>query len=166
MAIADMVRSVALVLAIVLGFVGYQALVRDDVDAAPMVDYTTAAAAARVDAPFEVLAPEQLPAGWRATSARYTREPTAHWHLGVLTDEDDYVGLEQIVDDADDALAAFSADTSAVGSTAITGQRWQVWADASGTETTLVRSSGELSILVTGTAPRDVLVGFIESLRP
>ena len=166
MPVGDMLRSVAVVLALVLGFVGYQVLVRDDVDQVAVVDYTAAAEAARDDGTFDVLAPEQLPPGWRATSVRYTTEGQAHWHLGVLTDEDEYVGLEQIVDDAEDALAAFSPDTAVVGSTTIMGQRWQVRADSAGTETTLLRSSGELSILVTGTAPRDELIGFVESLRP
>jgi len=163
--IGDMVRSVAVVLALVLGFVGYQALVRDDIDPVPSVDYTAPAVAARDVATFDVLAPEQLPVGWRATSAGYTPGAQERWHLGVLTDNDEYVGLEQVVDAAEDALAAFSPDTAAVGNITINGQRWQVRTDSAGTETSLLRSSGELSILVTGTAPRDALIGFVESLR-
>ncbi len=161
-----MLRSVGVLLALVLGFVGYQTLLGDDPDPVPVIDYTVVAEAARSSAPFEVLAPEHLPTGWRATSARYTPGPPANWHLGLLTTDDKYVGLEQIANDTDDAVAAFSPDTVAVGSSTINGERWQLRLEPSGDETTLVRSAGTLSTIVTGTATQDALVGFVESLQP
>ena len=164
--VADMLRSVLLLLVPVTAFVGYQTWVREEPDPAPPVDYVTAAEAAREAAPFEVLAPAELPEGWRATSVRYQSGAQAHWHLGVLTAEDEYVGLEQILGDVDDAVQTFAPGTSPVGSATIDGRRWEVRTDPERGETTLVRQDGEVSTVVTGTVSEPVLVDYIGSLEP
>ena len=97
---------------------------------------------------------------------RYEAGDEAHWHLGVLTAEDEYVGLEQIVDDADDAVATFAPGTSPVGSVSIEGMRWEVRTDPDRGETTLVRQDGEVSTVVTGTVSQTVMVDYIGSLEP
>jgi len=56
------------------------------------VDLADAVTGAKATATFDVIAPPVLPDGWIATSARFT--PDA-WHLGVLTADDKYIGLEQ-----------------------------------------------------------------------
>ena len=61
--VADMLRTVGLLLVPVVAFVGYQSLTREVNDPAPPVDYLTAAEAAREAAPFDVLAPTALPQG-------------------------------------------------------------------------------------------------------
>jgi len=161
----DMLRSVALLLVPIVAFVGYQAWLRDEPDPIAPVDYASAAAAARSDAPFDVLLPEPLPAGWRATSVRYIPGPQAHWHLGVLTADDEYVGLEQVVDDLEDAVTSFAPDTAAVGSITITGQQWQLRANPAKDETALVRRDGATSTVVIGTVTQDALVSYVEALR-
>jgi len=158
-----MLRSVALLLVPVLAFVGYQTLLRDEPDPLPPVDYASAAAAARAEAPFDVLVPVALPEGWRATSVRYTAAPMAQWHLGVLTEQNEYVGLEQITDSIDNAVATFAPGSSAAGTTMLAGSRWDVL--ISDGRVTLVRQAGNLTTLVTGTAPQEVLSGYVESLR-
>jgi len=160
----DMVRSVVVLLVPILAFLGYQALVRKEPDPLPPVDYAAAAAAARREAPYPLLAPAALPQGWRATSVRYTPGPQAHWHLGVLTSEEDYVGLEQLVAGPEAAVEAFAAETVDVGTVTIDGATWQLRTDAD-EEVTLVRSRGEVTTLVTGTVSREVLVDYVESLR-
>lgn len=162
--LSDMLRSLAVLLIPVLAFVGYQTLLRDEPDPIPPVDYAGAAASARDDGALAVLTPAALPAGWRATSVRYTPGPHAHWHLGVLTDDDEYVGLEQVVDDAEDAAATFAPDTVAAGSVTVAGLRWLL-RTSSDDETALVRSDGDVSTVVIGTVPRDVLVSYVETLR-
>jgi len=164
--VADMLRSVGLLVVPVLAFVGYQNLAGADPDPAPPLDYVAAADAAREAAPFDVLAPTALPQGWRATSVRYQAGAEAHWHLGVLTAQDEYVGLEQIADDVEDAVAAFAPGTSPVGSATIDGVRWEVRTDPDRGETTLVRHNGEVSTVVTGTASQPVMVDYIEGLEP
>ena len=164
--LGDMLRSVLVVLVPVVAFVGYQTWAREEPNPAPPVDYVTAAEAARDAAPFELLAPAALPAGWRATSVRYRSGAQAHWHLGVLTADDEYVGLEQILDDVDDAVQTFAPGTSPVGSATIDGRRWEVRTDPERGETTLVRQDGEVSTVVTGTVSEPVLVDYIGSLEP
>ena len=161
-----MLRTVVLLLVPVVAFVGYQTLARPEPDPAPPVDYLTAAEAAQEAAPFDLLAPTALPEGWRATSVRFQPGDDAHWHLGVLTADDEYVGLEQIVDDADDAVETFAPGTSPVGSATIDGTRWEVRADPDRGETTLVRQDGEVSTVVTGTVSQPVIVDYIGSLEP
>lgn len=161
----DLLRSMALLLIPILAFVGYQTLVRDEPDPIAPVDYAGAAAAVPSEAPFSVLVPEALPVGWRATSVRYSPGPQAHWHLGVLTADDEYVGLEQVVDDVDDAAMSFAPDTAAAGSITIAGQVWQRRTDSARNETALVRQADDMSIVVIGTVGLDVLVSYVESLR-
>ncbi|WP_323378105.1 DUF4245 domain-containing protein [Streptomyces smaragdinus] len=55
-------------------------------------------------APYTVLAPPKgLPDGNRATSVRYTPDPQfgPHWHLGFVTSDEEYVGVEQAAKDTD-----------------------------------------------------------------
>ena len=40
-----------------------------------------------------------LPLGWKATSATYTRGVSPTWHLGMLTDDAKYVGVEEARDE-------------------------------------------------------------------
>lgn len=163
--VGDMLRSVALLLVPILAFVGYQGWVRVTPDPAPAVDYASAASAVRRQAPFPVLAPAALPAQWRATSVRYTAGPDAHWHLGVLTAAEDYIGLEQVADDLDDAVTSFAPDTAATGSVTIAGQQWQLRTSSARDETALVRQDGDVSTVVIGTAAQAELVAYVETLR-
>src|SRR5262249_20889602 len=69
------------------------------------VDWKPVAAQATRQAPYQVLTPVELPAGWRATRVSWTRigepDPTGEesirnrWQLGVLTDADVYIELDQ-----------------------------------------------------------------------
>jgi hypothetical protein len=163
--LGDMVRSVALLLVPVLLFVGYQRLMTEEPEITPPVDYATAAQSARAAAPFDVLAPADLPDGWRATSVRYEPGEQPHWHLGVLTDDNEYVGLEQVVAEVDEALEDFAPRTSPAGSTMIEGRRWELRTDPGRGETTLVRRDGQVSTVITGTVSHADLIAYVESLE-
>lgn len=90
-----MVRSLAVVMVLVGVIVVFNVAEQPD----PVVrdiDYASAVAQAREQAPYEVLAPEPLPDGWRATSACARPDGTAvTWHLGLVTDRENYAGVEQ-----------------------------------------------------------------------
>ena len=163
--LADMLRSVALLVIPIGLFVGYQTLVQEEPDPTPPVDYASAAESARDAAPFDVLAPTDLPAGWRATSVRYLPGEQPHWHLGVLTGEDEYVGLEQVMAGMDDAVDAFAPGTSRTGTTTIEGRHWELRTDPGRGETTLVRHDGQVSTVVTGTVSPAELIAYVESLE-
>jgi Protein of unknown function (DUF4245) len=93
--VGDMVRSLAVVMVLVGVIVVFNVAEQPD----PVVrdiDYAGAVAQAREQAPFEVLAPDPLPEGWRATSARTRPDGTGvTWHLGLVTDRENYAGVEQ-----------------------------------------------------------------------
>lgn len=162
--LSDMLRSVAVIGVIMLGavFIGSTLLTTPD-QQVPTVDYKATVADVREVAPYEVVAPQSLPDGWRATSAEYEHGSEGRWHLGVLTADDEYVGLEQTPRRQAEAVEEFSPDTEPRGKTAIGGDTWRVRANEQG-ETTLVRRSGGVTTLVTGTASRNQLESYVASL--
>jgi hypothetical protein len=163
---ADVIRSLVVLLAIIGAIALYQALWTED-PAPPnrSVEYATAAEAARDDANYPLLAPPRLPDGWRATSVRYTQGEEWSWHLGVLTSDEEYVGLEQATVDVDTLVGEAAEGTEPVGSVQIDGTDWQLRRDESRGETTLVRRSGGVTTLVTGSASQDTLEDYLRSLR-
>lgn len=163
--LGDMLRSILAIGALLLGLAafGYWFQVKPD-NTAKAVDYVTAVEAARADADFDVFAPASLPAGWTATSVRYESGEIGQWHLGVMTDKGEYIGLEQSGIGTQRAIERFAPDTEPAGTTTAGGQPWQVRQSESG-ENTLVREDGDITIVVTGTATRSVIEDYAASLR-
>jgi hypothetical protein len=113
-----------------------------------------------------VLAPPDLPPGWRATTARFDRIGTPHWHLGVLTDEDRYVGLEQssqsvrtMVREYVDEAARRSAPVD------VAGARWSTYTDDGGDLALVRRAAGTTTVVVGHEVPRAQLAAYTASLR-
>ena len=91
-----MVGAMVVLVVLLVAWVAIQSLVKDQPDSAVRtVDYAQVVAPAREAAKFDLVAPASLPKGWRATSVTFRDTLPQHWHLGVLTDDDRYVGLEQ-----------------------------------------------------------------------
>lgn len=162
---AGMIGAMVVLLALVIGFVVLRDLNRSTPESpVRAIDYQRAVDFASGQADFDVLAPESLPRGWKATTAGFTPDPP-RWHLGVLTDEGRYVGLEQAMTSVGSMLETYVDPAPTRGQpVTIDGETWQVWTDQGG-DTALVRTRGEVSVLVVGTADRDVLVGYVRSLR-
>jgi hypothetical protein len=163
--IADPLRTTAVLLAIIAVLAGAQHLL-SDAPTTPVrpIEYAPAAEAARAVAPFDVLAPKELPQGWRATSVRYAPGDEATWHLGVLTDQDKYVGVEQAVGTVEGLVESYAAESEPDGSVDVGGDTWQVLRD--GDETTLVHDDGGSATLVTGDAPQADVELMVELLEP
>jgi hypothetical protein len=164
---AGMVAAMFVLVLVVIGWVLFREAVRE-VPETPVrtVDYVQVADSAREQASFDVLAPEELPEGWRATSARFTPGRTESWHLGMLTDEQEYVGLEQSGASVDDMVEEH-VDAEAVEgkSVEVAGETWQTWRDAGG-DLALVQESGDTTTLVVGHGvPQPTLADFVERLR-
>ncbi len=164
---ADVIRSLVVLVAIIGAVALYQAVLTED-PAPPnrSVEYATAAEAARDDANYPLLAPPRLPDGWRATSVRYTPGEEWSWHLGVVTSDEQYVGLEQSTVDVDTLVDEAAEGTEPVAPVQIDGTDWQLRRDESRGETTLVRRSGGVTTLVTGSASQDTLESYVQRLRP
>jgi hypothetical protein len=124
------------------------------------VDYREALESSRTVAEFDLYAPRSLPEGWRATSVRFEENA---WHLGVVTDEDDYVGLEQVTDSTKRAIDRFGQGSRAFGETVIGGETWSLRTGPDDDLTYVRRDTGN-TIVVTGTAPRPVMERYISSL--
>ena len=134
---ADVVRSVAVLGLIVLAIWGFgRFFTSTPKDPTTSVDYAQAARQVADAVSFEVVAPPVLPQGWRATSARLDDD---RWHLGVVTSDDQYVGLEQAEQPATGLLKSFAPGGRAVGTVTIAGQEWSERTAADG-DITFVRT--------------------------
>ncbi|MFT4300073.1 MAG: DUF4245 domain-containing protein [Aeromicrobium sp.] len=161
----DIVRSVGVLAVIVLALWGLGLLITHTPDdPVSDVDYATTADSARQAATYGLLAPADLPEGWRANGVRFTPGSTQAWHLGVLTDEDRYIGLEQDKRPLDDVLEEHAEGAKQAGMVEIDGVTWQRF-DGPKDRITLVRETPEVTTLVTtSTAPVEDLRTFIGTL--
>jgi hypothetical protein len=162
---AGLVAALVLLVLVVGAFV----LVRDSLRTTPdnpvePVEWRGSASYAREEADFELLAPRRLPPGWYATSVRFERGRDQSWHLGMLTGEGRYVGLEQRDDSPSTMVEEFVGDEAQQGDDVrVAGQTWQAWSDDK--DQALVREGRDVTTLVVGTASHEVLADFVRSLR-
>jgi hypothetical protein len=130
------------------------------------VDYAQVVPPARKAARFDLVAPAGLPAGWRATSVRFTSGVRQHWHLGVLTGRSRYVGLEQGQQPVPEMVAAYVDPNASRGAkVVVAGQTWSTYTDSGG-DLALVRHAGTTTTLVVGhDLPRSQLRAYVARLR-
>lgn len=162
---SGMIGAMLVLLAVIGAYVVFRAVNRNEPESpVRAVDYQQTLDYARDRADFPLLAPASLPEGWRATSVNFVPEPV-RWHLGVLTDEDRYVGLEQSRSSVDKMVETY-VDLEAVSGkpVQVEGQTWRTWTDEGG-DTALTREDGEVTTLVVGTPGLDVLVDYVASLE-
>lgn len=124
------------------------------------VDLSDAVAGARAVAKFDVVAPDALPRGWVANS---TRSGSEAWHLGVLTPDDKYIGLEQATASPKEILREFVPESRAAGTVELAGKAWHVRTESDG-DRIYLRDFGETSILVVGSARRADVERYVSSL--
>jgi hypothetical protein len=124
--------------------------------------------AARI-APYDLLAPTGLPAGWRATSSKVDapqgegRTPVT-LTVGYLTPAGKYAGLTETDRRTADVQGADLAGATAAGSTRAGGRTWQRYRTTRG-ETALLLVADRLTLLITGSAPDEDLAALAGSLR-
>ena len=143
----------------VLGFAAFRAVTSDN-EPTPVraVDYAAVVQAARAEKALLVLAPDRLPLGWKATSATYDGGTSPTWHLGILTDDRDYVGVEEARTDVETLVEKHvDADAERGDDVTVAGVTWQTWTDAGGDYALARTVDGpegvEQSVLVVGSAP-------------
>jgi Protein of unknown function (DUF4245) len=164
---AGMVGAMLVLLAVVIAFVILRDLNRND-PANPVraIDFASDVEFAREQAGFELLAPERLPEGWRATTARYVPGATERWHLGMLTEGGRYVGLEQSTASTESMVEDHVDESATRGrSVSVAGAEWTTWRDDGG-DLALVREDAGTTTLVVGhEVDSGVLAEFAASLR-
>jgi Protein of unknown function (DUF4245) len=162
-----LVGAMVVLVAVVLLYAGLQALKSDPPSSAVRaVDYAGDVPAARKAADFALVAPPRLPGGWRATTVSFSGSPGAHWHLGVLTDQGRYVGLEQGDEPVRALVDKYVDDAATRGRPVdVAGRPWATYTDADG-DLALVRRVGRTTTLVVGhDVPRSDLVSYTAGLR-
>lgn len=157
----DIIRSVLVLGLIILALWGLgKFFTRTPDDPVKAIDYATVVSQARPAADFALVAPDSLPSGWKATSARF--EPNS-WQLGVLTDDEEYIGLFQVKVGIDRAVDRFADGSKDAGSAEIAGEAWTVRKGPKD-RLTYVRREGGLTTLINGTASRSVIEDYVSSL--
>ncbi len=162
---SGMVGALLVLLLVIGGYVAFRAVNRNEpADPVTPFDWRGPASYAREQADFELLAPASLPRGWFATSARWTGGREAHWHLGVLTQRRQYLGVEQEDRSVDDMVEEYVDPDAARGKDVrIDGQTWQSWFDDE--DQALVLERDDVTTLVVGTVDRGTVEGFVRTLR-
>lgn len=168
---AKSVRDMMLSMAVLLGasFAIYLVFVPNDAGQDPVrpVPYEVEANTAARAAPYELLAPEGLPAAWRATAVRYVQgtDHGALWKLGFNDPDGEYAAVVQ----ADGASRAFLTD--ATNGAEDTGETTRVdgrdWARYDGPKyRALVTTGPGVTTVVTGTASYERLAELAAALQP
>ena len=168
---SNMVGAMVVVLLVVGAFVGWRVLNRDNsgVGIQP-VDYHGWLKAAKQDNRLRAVVPHPLPQGWEATSASYLSGVSPHWHLGVLTPDKQYVGIEEgLAPEADQVSAYVDANAVHGPDVRIDDVTWHSWSDSGG-DHALARSfpapRGDVkeTLVVVGSAPIDQIRAYAASL--
>lgn len=157
--VGDMVRSIAVVLAVVgvILFLSHRA----QPDPVREVSMTNPLIVAQISAGFPVLVPEATK-GYRLTSARFEKGEPGVWHLGYVTPQDAYVQLEQSATSdlgfiSDQLTGAARTGSQTIGSAA--------WVAYEGQDNrALVRTADGVTTAVSGTAPMAELAKVAGSL--
>lgn len=162
----DMVRSMVVILALV--FVVVWLLPRPNGIEQPPVDVRSAATAAASTLPFEPVVPAALPQGWKPTSA-YSRRSTDDvitWHIGYLTPEGKYAGVEMAADATPKWVQAQTAAPrpTDAGSRTVGGVEWEELYRQDRNRSTLKREADGITTLVTGGAGFDELSVLAEAV--
>lgn len=129
--VADMVRSLGLVVVVVAVIAAVVALTLPDAEPVPDLDYAEVVETASRQAGFEPAAPGSLPDGWRVTSSRVRSADRGGevWSLGLVTAGGDFVGLEQIdappADVEREQLGEYERD----GFVTVAGAEWERWVE-------------------------------------
>jgi uncharacterized protein DUF4245 len=145
----------------VAAYVGFRAITRDQPDVQQKVDYLSCVAYLQ-EADVTVVYPAQLPPGWTATSIHFERGTPPKWRVGMLTGDDEFVGVVEEKADVDgllhdnvDASPIPGADASPVNT--LGAATWQTWSDSGGDHAfSTVLDTGPLAgqtLLVYGSAP-------------
>jgi len=165
----DMARSLglmAVVIAVLLLIGPARTLVFPGSAKLPPVDYTHQVTAFKEVAGI-VLAPSDLPSGWRANAATFdSGRGRAHLHIGFATPGARFAGLDESNGPAAELVRQVLGPRGArvTGTTTIAGETWELRRSQRG-EQALTWTTGPLTLVVTGSASDAQLRTLAGSLR-
>ncbi|QWC84300.1 DUF4245 domain-containing protein [Nocardioidaceae bacterium] len=181
--VSGLVGAMIILVLAVLVFIGFRGIVRDNPDAPPLraIAYGQVLQPAAEQTGWPVAAPASLPQGWIATSVRWEPPAGANWHLGLLTSDEEYVGIEQSASTTDAMVEEFvGEDAQRSGSVELTEPQdtlgstgdspgaattqWQRWTGSDG-DVAVTTRVGEQTLLVVTTGTEEQLRSVVDSLR-
>ncbi|MBX6384672.1 MAG: DUF4245 domain-containing protein [Microbispora sp.] len=134
----------------------------------PRVDFSIDRANAARMAPYEIVAPDRVPADWVPNSSTLTQQKGAvTWRLGFATAKRQHAMVAQSDERpvADFVNRMANIDKS-MGSRQIDGVTWQERFRPDKNQRTLVRVFPDHAVIVTGTADWDELTTLARTLKP
>ena len=171
----DMILSMAAV----IGTVGIIMLLawRPQEKVVQSVDYQAAVANAKLSQTWQVSVPTKIPAGYKATSARFGPESYGdtgdfRWLIGFQTPEDEYISLWQsdgpqrkVIATATNRAPCDDTETITNNKTGVVST-WQKCEVAKPLTRAYVQTTREVTTVVSGTVPWQELQEFAASLEP
>jgi len=171
--LGDMIRSLALlviplaVIAIIFTNVPRDHPVKE-------VDWKPVLAIVRKEAPYQVLAPTNLPDGWRATRVAWVPQgrpylngeasPRNLWQLGFLTPDDAFIDLNQGDAQPEEMVDQQSRAGTADGSSVVAGQSWERLISPDGRTRSLVLRGPNVTTVLTADLPYAALEAYAAKL--
>ncbi len=146
---------------------------RNDTPILPDVDYASTAAQLQSTVDTPLVSPE-LPDGWRANSAEWTTDTgdgISTWYIGLITAENQFIGLTQGLGTNPTWLAEQVQNVAALDTRTIAGVDWDVHVNPAASpegnfEYALVTTSGPSTYVLLGTADPDEFSILAEALAP
>ena len=127
------------------------------------VDFACVALDARKAVDWPLYTPQSVPEGWTSNFASFEPGNEAVWRMGIITENDKYLGLEQNALPVQDALEKYAPNSKQTGTVEITGNAWDVYEDGNGT-TSYIRVEQDRVVLVVSTTEESVARAYIASL--
>lgn len=165
-----MVISMVVIMAAVLVWVAMMPRVREI--SQPAVDVTSMARQVRQESGWAISQP-QLPAGWKATNARFdsVADGVRTWHAGYLSPAGEYLSIDQTTRSSatESWISARTAQGQPEGTVAAAGTTWLRLSSRDIRQRSLVsrgKGTGDLTTVLSGTASYPQLVRFAQALKP
>jgi hypothetical protein len=170
MSAANMVRSLAPLVVICLLIVAWMSFRQTPEDPVREVDPASTVQLAAARAGYPLVAPLDLPDGYRPTSARTDAGAAEQGdpvtlEIGYLTPTEEFAGFVVSDDEGADAVTGVLAGAEADGTVELGGQAWTRSTSRRG-ETVLSREAEGVTVLVTGSAGDDELETVATAVRP
>lgn len=165
---SGMVGAMIVLVLVVLAFVGFRAATRGDAEReVEPVALERPTAFARESVDFTVLSPRELPEGWIATSVRLDGGRDPAWHVGVLTDQERYIGIEQADRSVGDMVEQHVGEEAVdEGEVSVAGRSWTVYRDEEDDDLALVSEEPEVVSVVVGSVDQVTLAAYVELSVP
>jgi hypothetical protein len=169
----DMMRSLALILIPLVAITIFFTNTPGDHPVMD-VDWKPVLAKAREEAPFEVLAPANLPPGWRATRVNWVPQgkpylngepsPRNLWQLGFLTPDDVFIDLNQGDVRPEEMVDQQSREGAPDGTSMVADQTWQRLISPDGRTRSLVLVGSNATTVLTADLPYEALEAYASTL--